>query len=167
MVRDIVTYPDPILAAEAAEVEEVTPEIQALIDDMVETMYEKEGVGLAAPQVGRSLRIITVDPSGPKARNDLTVLVNPRITYAEGEQESEERCLSVVDVTCSFKRAQKVTVEGLDKNGEPVTLELEDFPAIIFQHEIDHLHGVLIIDHVSRLKRVLYDKKVRKRLKKN
>ncbi|MDK2955156.1 MAG: peptide deformylase [Desulfovibrionales bacterium] len=165
MVRDIVTYPDPILAAEAGEVEEVTPEIQALIDDMVETMYAKEGVGLAAPQVGRSLRIITVDPSGPSARDALTVLINPRITCTEGEQESEERCLSVVDATCTFKRAQKITVEGLNKNGDPVTLEFEDFPAIVFQHEIDHLHGVLIIDHVSRLKRALYDKKVRKRLK--
>jgi peptide deformylase len=165
MVRDIVTYPDPVLTCQAQDVEEITPEIETLIEDMVETMYEKEGVGLAAPQVGRSVRVITVDPTGPNIRGDLTVLINPRITAAEGEMDSEERCLSVLEATCSFKRKQKITVEGLDRKGEPVALELEDFPAIVFQHEIDHLDGVLIIDHVSRLKRAMYDKKIRKRLK--
>ncbi|MFW5838281.1 MAG: peptide deformylase [Desulfovibrionaceae bacterium] len=165
MVRDIVTYPDPVLTCRARDIEEITPEIAALIEDMVETMYEKEGVGLAAPQVGESVRLITVDPTGPKLRGDLAVLVNPRITHAEGEQDSEERCLSVVDATCTFRRARKITVEGLNEKGEPVKLELEDFPAVVFQHEIDHLDGVLIIDHVSRLKRVLYDKKIKKRLK--
>ncbi|MDD4951437.1 MAG: peptide deformylase [Desulfovibrionaceae bacterium] len=155
-------YPDPVLRLRAEPIGEFGPEMQQLVTDMVETMYEDDGVGLAAPQVGKSLRLITVDPTGPKERKGLMVLVNPEIMEREGEVESEEGCLSVPDFKCAIRRSHRIRVRALDRDGAPVEFEALDYQAVIIQHEVDHLNGVLILDHASRLKRGIYDKKVRK-----
>lgn len=163
MVRKILRYPHPVLADRSAPIEEITDEIRdSLIPDMIETMYEKEGVGLAAPQVGKAVRLICVDPTGPKERAGLMVLVNPEIVETSGEQESEEACLSVFEASCKITRAERIRVRGRNEKDEEVEYEFEGYPAVIFQHEIDHLNGTLIIDHVGRLKRSMYDKRVKK-----
>ncbi|NJB67963.1 peptide deformylase [Desulfobaculum xiamenense] len=165
MKREILAYPDPVLAQKAAEITEVTPELRQLVEDMVETMYEDDGIGLAAPQVGESIRLVVIDITGPKLREDLRVLVNPVITSREGEVESEEGCLSVIGLRAKITRSEKVTVDATDLDGNPVHIDADGLLAICLQHEIDHLDGVLFIDYVSRLKRSLYDKKVRKWVK--
>ncbi|GAB6176943.1 peptide deformylase [Desulfobaculum senezii] len=162
MKREIVTYPEPVLAEKAAEITEITPEIRALAEDMAETMYEGDGIGLAAPQVGESCRLVVVDITGPNDRSDLRILVNPCITSREGEVESEEGCLSVIGLRGKVTRAENITVDATDLEGNPVHIEADGLLAICLQHEIDHLDGVLFIDHLSRLKRSLYDKKVKK-----
>ncbi|OEU68741.1 MAG: peptide deformylase [Desulfovibrio sp. S3730MH75] len=165
MKLDILKYPDPILANPCAVIEEITPELKTLIDNMVETMYEDDGVGLAAPQIGENIRMIIIDPSGPKNRTELQVIINPVITNSEGEVDSEESCLSCPTFSCVIKRNEKVTVTGTDENGNDIKIEAEEFLAIVLQHEIDHLNGKLIVDRVGRLKRAMYDKKIRKWLK--
>lgn len=162
MKLPILTYPHPVLTAKAEPVPEFTAELKALVQDMVETMYEGDGVGLAAPQVGRGIRLIVIDPTGPKHREDLHVIVNPEITACEGEVDSEESCLSVPGFRVPVKRKEKVTVRGLDQAGKPLEIQAAELLAIILQHEIDHLDGVLILDHAGRLKRGLYEKKVKK-----
>lgn len=165
MKREIVTYPDPVLAQTAEKITELTPELKQLAEDMVETMYEDDGIGLAAPQVGESCRLVVIDITGPEKREELRILVNPCITSKEGEVESEEGCLSVVGYRGKVKRAEKVTVDATDLEGKPVHIEADGLLAICLQHELDHLDGVLFIDHLSRLKRNLYDKKVSKWLR--
>lgn len=167
MQLKIVKYPDPVLAQKCEPVEEITGEIRALIDDMLETMYEGKGVGLAAPQVGKALRLVTIDESGPENRTAPIVLINPEIVDSEGSVESDEGCLSVVGAQFKIKRKERVTVRGLDKDGKEVEIKTDGMLAIILQHELDHLDGVLIIDHISRFKRSLYDNKVKKWLKHN
>lgn len=162
MKREILTYPDPKLAQKAEPIEEITPEIKKLAEDMVETMYERDGIGLAAPQVGESCRLIVVDITGPSLREDLKVIVNPEIVTSEGQVEYEEGCLSVREIKAKVKRAEKVTVRGRDLDGKPMEIEADELLAVCLQHEIDHLEGVLFIDRLSRLKRTLYDKKVKK-----
>ena len=162
---EIVTYPDPVLSTEAEQVGEVTDEIRDLMDRMLTLMYEAPGVGLAAPQVGISKRIIVLDASrSENARNPIK-LVNPEIVHREGEVPSEEGCLSLPDFTADIKRNETVTVTGLNENGDEVTYDADGILAIIFQHEIDHLDGVLLIDRVSRLKRDIYRRKRKKELK--
>jgi len=165
MTLDICTYPDPVLARKADPIEAVDDEVRRLAHEMAETMYAKDGIGLAAPQVGESRRLIVVDVTGPSRREDLRFIVNPVIEWSEGEVESEEGCLSVVNYRANVKRAEKVRVTGRDLDGNPVDIEADDIMAICLQHEIDHLDGILFIDHISRLKRSLYDKKVKKWLK--
>lgn len=162
MIRPLVTYPDDVLAGKAKKIEEITPELLELIEDMVETMYEGDGVGLAAPQVGQPIRLITLDPSGPKERTQLMVLINPEIVSCEGSVSSEEGCLSVPGFSCKVKRHEKVTVKAQDKTGKDVCIEADDFLAIVLQHEIDHLEGTIILDHAGRLKRAMYEKKLKK-----
>ncbi len=165
MMRTILTYPDPVLSQKARPIEDIDDDIRRLAEDMAETMYAKDGIGLAAPQVGESCRLIVIDVTGPSNREDLRVIVNPVIESAEGEVESEEGCLSVSNYRCNVRRAERVRVTGLDLDGNPVDIEADDILAICIQHEIDHLDGTLFIDRISRLKRVLYDKKVKKWLK--
>ncbi len=162
MVLNILHYPDPILAQKAKPVDKLTPELRALIGDMVETMYEKEGVGLAAPQVGHSVRLICLDPTGPKERTNLMVVFNPEIVAREGFVEDEERCLSVAETSCKIIRSDKITVRGLDQTLAPVRYECDGYLSRVFQHEIDHLDGKTIVDHMSRLKRTMYEKKIKK-----
>ncbi|MGE4264910.1 MAG: peptide deformylase [Desulfovibrio sp.] len=158
----IVTYPEPVLAQKARPVAEITPEISTLIEDMVQTMYESDGVGLAAPQVGKGIRLITLDETGPKERKSLMVLVNPEFVEQAGEKESEESCLSLPTFSCKVKRYETVTVKGLNEKGEAVEIKAEGLLAVILQHEIDHLEGRTLVDHASRLKRTMYDSKVKK-----
>ncbi len=162
MPLEILKYPHPVLAGKADAVSGVTDEIRELAAAMAEVMYENQGIGLAAPQVGRSIRLVTIDLSGPEKREDLTVLVNPVITAAEGEQEDEEGCLSVRNYRSVVKRAATVTVEALDLDGNLFRIDADGLLAVCLQHEIDHLDGVLFIDRISRLKRAMYDKRVKR-----
>lgn len=162
MPLTILTYPDPRLKEKAKEIEEITPQIKQLAADMAEAMYAGEGIGLAATQVGECCRLAVVDLTGPDRREELMVLVNPRIVAAEGEIETEEGCLSVRSYRSKVRRAAKVRVKAQDLEGRDVVLDADDLLAVCLQHEIDHLDGTLFIDHISRLKRVMYDKKVEK-----
>lgn len=165
MLRKVHTYPDPVLAAKAAPVTEITDEIRALAADMIETMYADKGIGLAAPQIGESIRLITVDLSGPDKREDPHVFVNPVLSNLEGEVESEEGCLSVVGYRTTVTRAERLHLSATDLDGNPVEMDADDLMAICLQHEVDHLNGVLFIDKISKLKRTLYERKLKKWLK--
>jgi peptide deformylase len=156
------TYPDPVLAQKAAPVAEITPEIKQLMADMVQTMYESDGVGLAAPQVGQSIRLITIDETGPKERKNPLVILNPVLQDGAGSRESEESCLSLPTFTCTVKRFESITVTGRNEKGEDIEIKAEGLLAIILQHECDHLEGTTLVNHASRLKRTMYDTKVKK-----
>ena len=160
----IFTYPAPVLAQKAQPVAEITPEIAMLIEDMIETMYESYGVGLAAPQVGKSIRLITLDETGPKERKSPMVLINPEYLEQSGVKESEESCLSLPTFSCKVKRFETITVKGLDQKGEVIEIKAEGLLAIILQHEIDHLDGILFIDHISPLKREIFKKRYRRQM---
>ncbi|MBT8764384.1 peptide deformylase [Desulfohalobiaceae bacterium Ax17] len=166
MSRKIIHYPNEILARKAAPITEITDEIKELAKEMSEIMYDNEGIGLAAPQVGESIRLITVDLSGPEKREDLQVFVNPEIVAREGEIETEEGCLSVIGYRAKVKRAAKIKFKALDLEGKEVEFDAEDLYAVCLQHELDHLDGILFIDHISRLKRNLYEKRLKKWLRK-
>ena len=163
---DIVTYPDPILTKPCDKVVIFDDALQELIDNMAETMYDAPGVGLAAVQVGVSKRLLVYDAAPQEENREYNVLVNPEIVSSEGEYLSEEEgCLSVPDFRANVKRFASVVVEGLDRHGSPVRIEAEGFLAVVLQHEIDHLNGILFIDRISSLKRSLYKRRVNKRLK--
>lgn len=157
-ILPIIIYPNPILKTLCEPVEKVTKEIQKLLDDMAETMYAAPGVGLAAPQIGVTKRVIVIDISWKEAEKPkkLYQLVNPKIIHREGNIEWEEGCLSIPGFAQIMERAQKVKVEALDKKGNFITIEAQDLLAVCLQHEIDHIDGKLIIDKASRLKRNLY-----------
>ncbi len=159
-IRKILHYPDPRLRRKALPVDTVDDETRTLIDDMAETMYQAPGMGLAAPQIDVSKRILVIDIS--EARNDLRVLVNPELLTQEGEQTMEEGCLSVPGVYEEVTRAEKVTVRALGRDGKPFELEADGLLATCVQHEIDHLDGKLFVDYLSRLKQ----QRVRKKLAK-
>jgi len=162
MPRPILKYPHPILSKRAEEITEITEEHKQLAKDMAEAMYDQRGIGLAAPQVGECCRLIAVDISGPDERTELMFLVNPVIVSREGQVEDEEGCLSVAQFRAKVKRSEKVVVKARDLDGKDVELPADGILAVCLQHEIDHLDGVLFIDHISRLKRALYDNKVKK-----
>jgi len=162
-VLPIRKLPDPVLRDKAEDVTEINGELQRLIDDMAETMYAAPGLGLAANQVGVRRRLIVFDVShrdgGPR---DLQVLLNPCITAGAGEITREEACLSVADFAAEVKRHARVTVTGLDRQGKPVEMTGEGLLAVVLQHEVDHLNGILFIDRISRLKRGLYLRRLKK-----
>lgn len=153
MVREIRLYGDPVLREECRPVETVDDEVRRLIDDLWETMYAADGIGLAAPQVGVPLRVFVYDVRDPEAEPG--VLVNPEIVRREGADRGEEGCLSLPGLSEVVERAARVVVRGLDERGEPVEMEAEGLLARCLQHERDHLDGVLFIDHLSPLKRRL------------
>jgi len=157
-ILEIKEYGDPILREKALLVEEITPDILNLIKDMAETMYADSGVGLAAPQVGVSKRIITIDEDEEK----LLVLLNPEIIKSEGEAVEEEGCLSVPGVYSEVKRSLKVTVKALNENGDPIEINKEGLTARALQHEIDHLNGILFIDKIGRMERQILLNKLKK-----
>jgi len=168
MIREVLTYPNPLLKKTAEPIGIVTSEIRELAKDMAETMYEYEGIGLAAPQIGELIRLVTVDLSGPDERAGLMTLVNPELELiGENAVESEEGCLSVEDYRSTVERSERVRVTALDLDGNPLTFEADGLLAICLQHECDHLEGKLFIDRISRLKRNLYDAKVKKWLRLN
>lgn len=137
-------------------------ELQTLIDNMIETMYAAPGVGLAAPQVGKSKRLTVVDISSREDKFPLIVLINPVILTCEGEIEFEEGCLSLPEYTAKVKRAEKVVVNALDREGKAMEIEATDLLAVALQHEIDHLDGVLLIDRISPIKREFFKKRYKK-----
>ena len=164
-VLQIVKYPDPTLKQLSLPVQDITAETLQLIRDMVETMYAAPGVGLAAPQVGVLRRIIVLDVDYENPRHNLIQLINPEIRRAEGKVVWEEGCLSVIDFTAEVKRAERVEVVGLNEKGQEVRIEGEGLLAVALQHEIDHLDGRLFIDRISRLKRDLYARRLKKMLR--
>jgi peptide deformylase len=163
-ILDICTYPEKILRRPAKSITKIDEEIVQLAEHMAETMYNAPGIGLAATQVGVQKRLLVADISPRTPESDLIVLANPEIVAAEGELTIEEGCLSVPDYQAEVKRYEKITVRGLDLRGEEVEIEAEGLLAIVLQHEIDHLNGILFIDRISRLKRQLIKRKLRKHL---
>lgn len=162
-VLPILKLPDPFLRQQAEKVTQINGELQTLIDNMAQTMYAAPGLGLAANQVGVLRRVMVVDVShrdgGPR---DLQVIINPCITVGEGEITREEGCLSVADFSAEVRRYARVTVAGLDREGQPLEITAEGLLAVVLQHEVDHLNGVLFIDRISRLKRGLYLRRLKK-----
>lgn len=161
-ILPIFKYPNPILRKKNAPVSVFDAELEGLIADMAETMYDAPGVGLAAPQIGVSKQIIVYDVAPTEEKGNFSALVNPKIIEAEGQEFGEEGCLSVRELCAEVKRAYRVVVEAQDAEGNSLTIEAEDWPARVLQHEIDHLNGILFIDHLSSLKRTLYKKKLKK-----
>lgn len=166
-ILDIRIYPEPILTQKAVPVEHINESIRQLLNEMAETMYVASGIGLAAPQVGRSVRAIVVDVSPRIDGEKLIKLVNPVITFAEGSSVEEEGCLSLPGFSENVTRAAKIVVEAYNEQGKPVKIETDTFLATVLQHEIDHLDGILFIDHLSRLKRDIIKRKLRKKFYKN
>ncbi len=164
MIREILIWPDPLLKQEAKPVPAVDDEVRGLLDDMAETMYAADGVGLAAPQVGELLRCVVIDTSPRQEGQKLLHLVNPEIIRTEGITQYTEGCLSVPGEAEEVERAAKVWVRALDYQGQPFELACEGLLAIAVQHETDHLFGTLFVDHLSALKRELIRKRM-KRLK--
>ena len=162
MIRTILTYPNPELKKKSAPVTIITDSTRELVKDMAETMYDAPGIGLAAPQLGVHQRVIVIDVSGKNEPPDLIVAINPFIVLAEGDAYEEEGCLSVPDYAANVKRFARVIVKGLDLTGAEHTWKVDDLLAIAFQHEIDHLNGILFVDHLSSLKRELFQRKARK-----
>jgi peptide deformylase len=164
---DIVVYPDSVLKEIAEPVEYIDSEIQDIIDRMADLMYSNSGIGLAANQVGIPKRIIIFDINYREKQRDLNVLINPVILSAEDKIVYEEGCLSVPYFNGKINRKKYITVQGLNRDGNMIDIDAEDLTAICIQHEIDHLDGVLILDHVSTLKRNLYKKKINNLIKKD
>jgi peptide deformylase len=165
-ILEILRYPDSLLKIRSKEVEQIDGEVKGLIHDMTETMYYADGIGLAACQVGVSRRVIVLDVSPIDSEQDLLVLVNPEIVSEEGEIDYEEGCLSVPDCLEKVKRREKVLVKGLSPEGREIEVVGSGILAIALQHEIDHLNGILILDKVSRLKREIYRRKLKKEKRK-
>jgi len=163
-ILNICAYPETILSKRAEPITEIDEEVVRLVDHMAETMYSAPGIGLAATQVGVAKQVLVADIAPRRPESELIVLINPEIVAAEGEVIFEEGCLSVPDYQAEVKRHEKVTVRGLNLKGEEVEIQAEGLLAIVLQHEIDHLNGVLFIDRLSKLKRDLYKRKVRKKL---
>lgn len=150
-VLDVLIYPDENLAKICEPVEKVDDALRTFIDDMFDTMYDHEGIGLAAPQVDVLKRVITIDIEGDKTNQ--IVLINPEILASSGETGIEEGCLSIPGCRALVPRKEKLTVKALNRDGEEFTLDADGLLAICIQHEIDHLNGVLFVDHISQLKR--------------
>src|SRR4030088_496647 len=162
MIRPILKYGDSVLHEKARAVDAVAPDIDRLIDDMIETMYAAPGVGLAATQVGVPLRIFVVDVSVGRDPNGLLVLINPTFVERDGMQLEEEGCLSVPGFNATVARPLRAVLKGLDRNGYERIVEGKDLLARAFQHEMDHLDGMLFLDRVRGIKRDLIVKKIRK-----
>ena len=162
MVKEIKVFPDPVLYGDNANIDRITEAIRDLAREMTDTMYEKGGIGLAAPQVGENCQLVTVDVSGPQQRDNLLVMINPEIVETKGEVESEEGCLSLPEFKGTVSRAEEVTVSWRDLDGSVREMQASGLLACCLQHEMDHLRGVLLVDQVGRLKRNMYEKKMRK-----
>ena len=158
---NILHYPDERLHTVARPVDVVDDALRRLIDDMAETMYAAHGIGLAATQIDYHRRLVVIDLS--EEHDDLLVLINPVITRKAGETVYEEGCLSVPGIYDKVTRAETVTVEALDRNGQPFSLDAEGLLAICIQHEIDHLDGKVIVEHLSQMKQSRIKQKLKKR----
>jgi peptide deformylase len=165
-IHEVVKYPDPILAKKGEPVTEFTPELARLVEEMFDSMYAAQGIGLAAPQIGISRQITVVDVSFKERPEDKLVLINPEILDREGKQVEEEGCLSLPEIREKVQRNAWVKVRAQNEKGEFFEVEGEELLARALQHEIDHLNGILFIDRLSRLKRDLVQRRIRK-LQKN
>ncbi|TOG17020.1 peptide deformylase [Vibrio parahaemolyticus] len=162
-VLEILSIPDPRLKVKAEKVTDVST-IQTLIDDMLETLYATgNGIGLASTQVGRKEAVVVIDISDE--RNDPLILVSPEVVSGENKALGQEGCLSVPEYYADVERYTSVVVSALDRDGNPITIESDEFLAIVMQHEIDHLSGNLFIDYLSPLKQKMAMKKVKKYVK--
>ena len=152
MIRELRLLGDPVLREKAQPVPEVTDELRALVRDMFETMYAAEGVGLAAPQIGLGMRVVVIDPQDEET--EPFALFNAEVvSLGSATEKNEEGCLSIPGIRDVVERASTVVVEAVDIEGSPVRIEAEGFLARILQHEVDHLNGVLFLDHLSPIKR--------------
>lgn len=166
MKLDILTFPNKFLHQPTKPVTDIDEILQNLIDDMAETMYEAPGVGLAAIQVGSDKSVLVYDEFPGEIKRQYGVVINPEVIEMDGRVISEnEGCLSVPDFRSDVKRAERILVEGVNREGNPIRLEADGFLAIVLQHEIDHLNGTLFIDRISALKREMYKRKIRKMLR--
>ncbi len=165
-VLDIKTYPADILKQKAKPINTIDADIQKLVDDMIETMHVSHGIGLAAPQVGVSQRLVVLDLSNREEKMPIFVLINPEIIESEGIIESEEGCLSIPECLMAIKRAEKVKVRATDRDGNVIEIKAEGLLARALQHELDHLDGVVLFDRLSALKREFTRKRYLKNLQK-
>lgn len=169
MIRDIVTYPDKRLNQKSKDVIEFGDGLFTLLDDMYDTMVEKNGVGLAAIQIGVALNVLIINPTrgeeGEQHKEDLIEAINPVITYSEGEQIYSEGCLSIPTYYFDVTRAKKIVVEYYDRYAQKHINEFEDFLAVAWQHELDHLKGHLFIEKLSIIKRKKFEKEIKKKIK--
>src|SRR3954470_10843868 len=162
-VRPILTAPDPRLQAVSTDVEAVTDEIRKLADDMAESMYAAEGIGLAAVQIGVAKRVVVIDLDQKEGTRNPVAYINPKVVWASDEMAVfEEGCLSVPEIWDDVERPARIKCEYLDRDGNSQVLEADGLLATCLQHEMDHLNGVLFIDHLSRLKRAMAVKKLTK-----
>ncbi|MDZ7641090.1 MAG: peptide deformylase [Desulfurivibrio sp.] len=178
-IRPVVTFPEASLKSKAGPVTEFDDSLRELVADMIATMHDAPGVGLAAPQIGVPLQVVVIlgrvarpelaggegdqqPATVEEERNPSLVLINPRLVEAQGEEMDEEGCLSVREYTSKVKRYARVRVSALDLAGKPLEIDAEGFFARVIQHELDHLEGTLFIDRLSSLKRALYRKKLKK-----
>jgi len=152
-IREIRKYPDPVLRKKAALVKLIDDDLRKLVDDMVDTMYAEPGVGLAAPQIGVSLRLIVTDITVGEKPDSLIVLVNPRIVSTSGRVIDEEGCLSIPNIRAEIPRAESVEIRGWDLDQQEVSVKGQGYLARAFQHEMDHLDGILIWDRMSKIQR--------------
>ena len=167
MLLPILKYPHPDLARACEPVREIDDSIRELAANMADTMYGSLGIGLAASQVGRLIRLVVIDVSGPGERSELMTLINPKLTPIGEPMDSDEGCLSVPEYRNTIKRSSRVRCEALDLDGRSVDFEAEDTLAVCLQHETDHLDGRLFLDHLSRLKRSLYDARLKRQAKRD
>lgn len=161
-VLNIKLYPEEVLAKPTVPVDVLDGEVCKLLDDLVETMFAQKGVGVAANQVGAHLRVFVLDADTENRGEKILKIVNPRIVSRTGEVVWREGCLSLPGLELDIRRAERVVVEGLDPNGEPVRIEGDGLLAVALQHELDHLEGRVILDRVSALKRNFYKRKIQK-----
>jgi peptide deformylase len=162
-IRPILTAPDPRLKAVSTDVETVDSAIRTLIDDMADSMYAADGIGLAAVQIGQPLRVLVIDLDQKEGKKNPVAYINPRIIWASDELATfEEGCLSVPEIWDDVERPARIKCDYLDRDGNKQTLEADGMLATCLQHEMDHLNGVLFIDHLSRLKRSMAIKKLTK-----
>jgi peptide deformylase len=164
-IYEVVKYPEPVLMQKGAKVTEFDGEIEDLVADMFATMYAAQGIGLAAPQIGVSKQITVIDTSFKERPEEKLVLINPEIVELEGKQYEEEGCLSFPEIREKIQRAARVKIRAQNAKGEWFEIEGRELLARALQHEIDHLHGVLFIDRVSRLKQDLVKRRIRKLIK--
>lgn len=168
MLREVITYPNKLLRLKSEDVVKFDTELYTLLDDMYETMLDHAGVGLAAIQVGIPLNVLIIclpNEEDIQSRENLIEAINPVITHKDGEQVFTEGCLSVPGFTEDVTRAQHIIVEYYNRDGEKQTMETDDFLAVAWQHEMEHLSGHLFIEHLSFLKRKKFEKEWKKRLK--
>lgn len=161
-IKKILTYPNPVLRQKVERVINFDDSLKELATDLAETMYDAPGSGLAANQIGECVSVIVINISSESEEKKHLILVNPEIIDKEGAQVDDEGCLSVIDLTARVKRYQKLIVRTQDIEGKIWEFSADDFLARVIQHEVDHLNGILFIDHLSSLKRALYKKKLKK-----